>query len=561
MGGSGCPSVPRSAPNSMKGLMRILVLGLLLGAGSLAAQDSTRTDTVPGTATRITTRIYSTRLDTVFVTKPDTVKPPVVADTVFAQGFEGAAPKWGDESGSHPIVSGGHTGKALQVTYPAGSEGGWFTQFFGPGYDSLYVRVWINLAPGWSGGTKLFSFYGGRTDNLWAAAGKSGVCPTGTDFFVATLTADPTPPMNMRFYSQYAGMPGNAGTCYGSNGPLTNYTPQNYSLSVGVWHKLEFWVRLNRLGRTDGLQQFAVDDTLRGKWTGIQWRKDAALTLNSWTFSASSPGNAVSKSLLVDDILVSKRNLMGAVPPVVVPPVDTPPPVTPPSGPYAPPSIINWTFEDGKSPATPFGSAIPVVKGDAATTDGQYSAYSNWPSGSGSEVSPGWIFYGANVNARPLTDVWSRWAVKFYNAYTGSGATGQKVNRIYDEGGNKYISSLGRVHDGFIYDFGNTAFQPHLNNIPAPGSAGFAYGTWHWFELHFWRSGSHWMVDIYFDGEAKPRHSFTDPATSSGSFGGYYEIFTTLNGPFNGPYGFKVDDVAYSVSRIGLPKTAKIGVP
>lgn len=233
-------------------------------------------------------------------------------------------------------------------------------------------------------------------------------------------------------------------------------------------------------------------------------------------------------------------------------------------GGFNPANIVDWDFVNGTFTPSHFGTPIPAYNSDSAVTGSAgWCARSNWPSGSAGEQSPGWLWYGGSDfggSWQTLSDIWIRWAVKFFGDYTGAGATGQKINRIYDSAGDVYVSSLGRAGSGgFIYDFGDTGFQPGLSNIPAPGTAGWVYGTWHWLEIRFRRSGSHWVVDIYFDGETDPRHTFTDPATSSGTFGGYYECFTTLNGPFD-PYEFRVDRPAWSTDgRIGLPVGAKIG--
>src|SRR5262245_39340510 len=113
----------------------------------------------------------------------------VGADTVFAEDFEsGALSVWQDgvDPSRHHIVTDSLQAQSgrrfLRVTYQAGGDGGWLTHFFMPGYDSLYVSLYVRFPPDWRGSTKLVALYGSRTDDQWSAMGKAGLCPTGSDF-------------------------------------------------------------------------------------------------------------------------------------------------------------------------------------------------------------------------------------------------------------------------------------------------------------------------------------------------------------------------------------------
>src|SRR3989441_8683540 len=113
---------------------------------------------------------------------------------LFVEDFEsGMLAGWPD--GVDPSRQRGMTGREfaqsgshyLEVTYPAGGDGGWLTRFFMPGFDSLDVSYYIRLPPPpkWQGGTKLLAPYGARVDDQGSAAGKGGICPNGTDLFIA----------------------------------------------------------------------------------------------------------------------------------------------------------------------------------------------------------------------------------------------------------------------------------------------------------------------------------------------------------------------------------------
>ena len=237
-------------------------------------------------------------------------------DTVFAEGFEsGTLGAWQDgvDAARHQVVtdpSGAQAGRRyLQVTYPAGGDGGWLTHFLLPGYDSLYVSYFVRFPLTWRGGTKLLAFYGSRTDNQWSAFGKAGLCPNGTDFFAAMLVAEASgDPGFTRFYTYYPGMAREPDgvTCWGRLGDgAERYLPP-LVLSRGVWHQVEFWVRLNTPGHSDGSQTFRLDGIQRGSWVGLSFRASTILRLNSvqLTFSVSG-GVRQTQQLDVDNLVVT----------------------------------------------------------------------------------------------------------------------------------------------------------------------------------------------------------------------------------------------------------------
>lgn len=237
-------------------------------------------------------------------------------DTIFADGFEsGTLRAWHDgvDPSRHRIVTEpgvAHSGRAaLEITFPAGRDGGWLTRFFPAGYDSLYVSTYVRLGPGWEGGTKLVALYGSRVDDRWSAFGKAGVCPSGDDFFAAMLVTEPTGnPGPIRFYTYYPDMAREPDgvTCYGRYGDGSETTIPPLKLQPGVWHRIEFWVRLNEPGRLDAAQRFWVDGMLRGSWSGLRLRNSSMLRLNAVQITASAAGGSPKpQKMYVDDLLVS----------------------------------------------------------------------------------------------------------------------------------------------------------------------------------------------------------------------------------------------------------------
>ncbi len=237
-------------------------------------------------------------------------------DTVFAEGFEsGTLAAWQDgvDATRHRIVadpSGAQSGTHyLEVTYPSGTDGGWITHFLSPGYDSLYVSFYVRFPSSWQGGSKLLALYGSRTDNQWSGFGQAGKCPTGTDFFAAMLVAeakgDPGP---TRFYTYYPAMAREPDgvTCWGRFGDGTERYVPPLALTRGEWHHIEFWVRLNTPGQTDGSQTFWLDGVQRGSWSGLSLRTSAILRLNSAQLNFSvSGGVPKTQELDFDNLMVT----------------------------------------------------------------------------------------------------------------------------------------------------------------------------------------------------------------------------------------------------------------
>jgi hypothetical protein len=238
---------------------------------------------------------------------------------VFAEDFEsGTLSAWPDgvDTNRQRVVTGAEFAQSgsryLEVTYPAGGDGGWLTHFFMPGYDSLYVSYYVRFPADWRGGTKLIGLFGARTDDQWSASGKAGICPQGTDFFIAMIITEPTGnPGPARFYTYYPAMAREPDrvTCWGRYGDGTEQYVPPLELTPGVWHHVEFTVKLNGPGESDGSQRLWIDGALRGTWSGLAFRTTAVLRLNAvqLTFNRGIAGGPTPQRLWVDNLLVATR--------------------------------------------------------------------------------------------------------------------------------------------------------------------------------------------------------------------------------------------------------------
>jgi len=239
-----------------------------------------------------------------------------VRDTVLVDDFESnTLGEWVDgvDTLRHHIVTdsaGAQSGRRyLEATYVAGGDGGWLTRFFMPGYDSLYVSYYVRFPAGWQGDTKLMGLYGSRIDNQWSALGKAGICPNGSDFFATMLVAEAAGnPGPMRFYTYYPAMAREPDgvTCWGRFGDGTEtYAP--LALSSGVWHRVEYWVKLNAPGQANAAQMFWLDGVQRGTWSGISLRSTNDLRLNGLqlSFSRGIVSTSPLQHVQVDNVVVT----------------------------------------------------------------------------------------------------------------------------------------------------------------------------------------------------------------------------------------------------------------
>lgn len=241
------------------------------------------------------------------------------ADTVFVEDFEsGTLGAWSDgvDPARHHVVTDPSQAQSgsryLQVTYRAGGDGGWLTHFLPRGYDSLYVSYYVRFPAGWQGGTKLVALYGSRTDDQWSAFGKAGMCPGGDDFFAAMLIAEVTgDPGPLRFYSYYPAMAREPDgvTCWGRFGDGTERYVEPLTMGRGIWHHLEFWVKLNTPGHENATQSFWLDGVPRGTWSGFSFRRSSRLRLNAvqLTFNRGISGGPTTETLDVDHLVVRTR--------------------------------------------------------------------------------------------------------------------------------------------------------------------------------------------------------------------------------------------------------------
>jgi hypothetical protein len=217
--------------------------------------------------------------------------------------------------------------KALQVHYPQGFDGGWLARWFMPGYDDVYVRLYVKWESNWrntaSGGDKTVGLYGNRIDNHWSGFGKAGIKPTGTDFFLGMVTSlswhTRSNPGEMIFYSYYPDMEkAPDGMYWGSfffqNAPRTGMKP-------GQWYCLEYELRVNTPGMRDGSQKMWIDGQLKGEVNNMRWRDTTDLRINAVQLSFSG-GGPKTQHKWIDNVVVSTQKIGCVADSDATPPLD-----------------------------------------------------------------------------------------------------------------------------------------------------------------------------------------------------------------------------------------------
>jgi hypothetical protein len=239
---------------------------------------------------------------------------------IFCDDFEsGNLSLWQDgfDPSLHRITSApsnvyrGHG--ALEATYPAGSDGGWLTRWFMPGYTDVYARLYVKFESGWRCGqncTKIMALYGNRIDNRWSGFGKAGIRPTGTDFFISMLVTlnwyRPPDPGEVIFYAYFPEMARAPDGMFWGNFFYQN-DPRE-PLQTARWYCLELELKANAPGLRDGLQRMWIDDVFKGEVPNMRWRDTTDVRINAFqlTFSGSVPST---EHVWIDNVVVGTKRI------------------------------------------------------------------------------------------------------------------------------------------------------------------------------------------------------------------------------------------------------------
>lgn len=276
---------------------------------------------------------------------------------VFCDDFEDAADQDGnlglwDDQGLHPnnlvletdaaVVHSGS--RSLRITAHRGQDtGGGPAKWFLPGYDEIYVRFWVRFAPDYNYTHHLVNVGANEASNQWSSFGTAGCRPNGANFFTTSIEpfsefGNQPVPGAWGFYSysmnmscdpgancaNYAdpqaicdgcatkGSPCNNGLecCWGDN----NITSPPVISERGSWTCIEAHVAANTGGQPNGSQTLWVDEQEVGSWSGVQWRDDDNLKINSlglWHYVTDGvyADGQTEQTIWFDDVVISQAKI------------------------------------------------------------------------------------------------------------------------------------------------------------------------------------------------------------------------------------------------------------
>lgn len=239
------------------------------------------------------------------------------SSTVFSDDFEsGTMSKWNESDATvqqvinDPALA--HSGsRFLRLTYGInGGDAAWLNKYFYQGYTQLYVRYYVRFSSNFAGGTKMVGFHGAPIGNPTAGVGRAGICPNGTDSFAAMITQDYTDTQRpTKFYTYWQDMWADSnGQCWGRFGPTPTtfpYISPMPALAKGVWHKVEFTIKMNSAATVaDGEQRFWVDGVQFGEWKGIRFGDPTRINIGVLIISGSGSTGQI-QTVDYDDLILT----------------------------------------------------------------------------------------------------------------------------------------------------------------------------------------------------------------------------------------------------------------
>jgi len=221
------------------------------------------------------------------------------------------------------------------------------------GYERLFFRTWVRLAPDHQYVHHFLSIAGTRPGGYWDSDGNAGCRPNGVR--AAGTTVDFNRDRELFFYTYFPEMRCDRGgycsgdyarriceQCARKDMPCTNEPEccwgnhcgpeEPVVLPRGEWACLELGMRLNTPRESDGWMAFWLNDELVREEATMHWRDVPELQLNkSWLQHYIASGDAEqSNRIWFDDMVVSTERIgCGAAPDTPEPPATATPTRTP----------------------------------------------------------------------------------------------------------------------------------------------------------------------------------------------------------------------------------------
>lgn len=233
------------------------------------------------------------------------------------QKLPGALPDHGAGSGKAYII---YNQSVAGVNWPGDST---LVKTLSQDYPEIYVRMWIRTQANWktvaSAQSKVFrSYHWDRTGNVFEFFSTGTVNPayiwdwsTNSSNNASFMDAYRCDPQETNYYCTASGVPAYQLNDYfyawGSGGATTKYADAQ-------WHRYDFHLKMNDIGKNNGIMEWWWDGTLMESRTDAQWKaasgSSSAVGWNTIaiggnsnnTFSGSTPAD---QWYAIDDLVVS----------------------------------------------------------------------------------------------------------------------------------------------------------------------------------------------------------------------------------------------------------------
>jgi hypothetical protein len=259
----------------------------------------------------------------------DIDKDPAV---LFADNFEGGdTKKWDELKGPVTVVDDKPRGgtKCAKIEMNRGKNtGGHAIKWFLPGADKVFARFYVKFSPDYQYSHHFVWLLANQKNNKWSAFGKAGKKPDGTYYSTGIepwfAWGKNPPPGEVNLYTYYLDMDSDPkmnmywGNGFFPKGPGKGKAagPDRVVPPLDQWQCWEFMVQANTApDKADGRQAMWVDGKLVGDFTGIRWRTDMDLKVNTfwlehYGYDKSDPTKQYwkeSQAVWFDDIVVATQ--------------------------------------------------------------------------------------------------------------------------------------------------------------------------------------------------------------------------------------------------------------
>lgn len=258
---------------------------------------------------------------------------------LFADDFEsGDMKKWDQQRGPVTLTHDSPHAGTWSVEMPmerGKNHGADAIKWFMPGGDRIYARVYVKFSEDYQYCHHFLWLGANQKTNKWSAFGKAGLKPDGTYYSTGMEPwfgwAKNPPPGELNLYTYYLDMEPDPkmnkywGNSFFPPGPQKGSAAgeQRVIPLLNRWQCWEFMIEANSApDKADGKQAMWLDGKKVGEFTGIRWRKEMDLKVNSfwlehYGYDESDPTRQFWKekqSVWFDDVVIAREYIGPMVP-------------------------------------------------------------------------------------------------------------------------------------------------------------------------------------------------------------------------------------------------------